>query len=669
MPRRLRERISGARDARAEKPAAGLPKDPPGPPAAPPPGEPQKFALVAHDLGSVRKAVEDAASVSAGLWLSYLFVLFYIGIAAGSVTHRDLLLGNPVKLPFLGVELPLVAFFLLAPILFIVSHGYTLMHFVMLAAKVGVFNDELNKQLPAATDAQEGIRRQLPSNIFVQFLAGPKDIREGKLGLLLVAVAWITLVIGPVLLLLLIEIQFLAYHDEWVTLAHRLAILVDVALLWLLWPAVLNRRSKLMWRLEPRNAGWRPALALPGRYTAALLACSIPVFISFAAATFPGERLDRWIGNKKWIPLNLAAIGLGRKDEEEQAEKTSLHDLLFNGEYDSEKRRRKSPFSNTLVLPGFDALEAAKIGEKDLGTVKQTVDLRGRHLEGAIFYGSDLRKAYLGNAYLEGTSFYQAKLQGAGFYQAQLQGADLYQAKLQGASLDSAQLEGARLDGAELQGAWLYSADFDGASLKDAHLEAAWLQGAQLRGSSLQGAQLQVANFQEAILAGTDMAGAAVWRASFEKASLGYLFIGNGLQEQAMSNIELNALQDRIKEAPETEDRKNALLHVEKLKSESLGRETHASEILEKESADKSAYEQALAGRLEGLVCSGVASAPYVMRGLITNGRIAGTGPFAPSLIASILAPDCPAFAAMTDADEAALRQIAKQPLAGKTEP
>jgi hypothetical protein len=78
-----------------------------------------------------------------GLWLSYLFVLFYIGIAAGAVTHKDLLLENPVKLPFLNVELPLVAFFVLAPILFIVSHAYTLMHFVMLPAKVGAFDKEL----------------------------------------------------------------------------------------------------------------------------------------------------------------------------------------------------------------------------------------------------------------------------------------------------------------------------------------------------------------------------------------------------------------------------------------------------------------------------------------------------------------------------------------------
>jgi hypothetical protein len=120
------------------------------------------------DLDALRKTVEDAAAVSAGFWLSYLFVLFYIGIAAGAVTHKDLLLENPVKLPFLSVDLPLVAFFVLAPILFIVSHAYTLVHFVMLGAKVGVFDTELRAQLGGAPETREGLRRQLPSNIFVQ---------------------------------------------------------------------------------------------------------------------------------------------------------------------------------------------------------------------------------------------------------------------------------------------------------------------------------------------------------------------------------------------------------------------------------------------------------------------------------------------------------------------
>ena len=64
------------------------------------------IAAKADDLEEIKKAVEDAASVSGGLWLSYLFVLSYIPIAAVAVTHEDLLLVRAVKLPFLNVELP-----------------------------------------------------------------------------------------------------------------------------------------------------------------------------------------------------------------------------------------------------------------------------------------------------------------------------------------------------------------------------------------------------------------------------------------------------------------------------------------------------------------------------------------------------------------------------------
>jgi hypothetical protein len=186
---------------------------------------------------------------------------------------RYAFLENAVKLPFLNVELPLVAFFFLAPILFIVSHAYTLVHFVMLGAKVGVYDAELRAQLGDAAETREGLRRQLPSNIFVQFLAGPSDIRKGGLGLILKAIAWVSLVIGPVLLLLLIQAQFLPYHLEWVTWVQRFSVLADVILLWFLWPAVLNGRSKLMWRLEGRGKGWLGALALP----AVTLPGSLPV--------------------------------------------------------------------------------------------------------------------------------------------------------------------------------------------------------------------------------------------------------------------------------------------------------------------------------------------------------------------------------------------------------
>ncbi|MGB7043586.1 MAG: pentapeptide repeat-containing protein, partial [Methylocella sp.] len=511
MSKRLREwRLSRARAARAEKPAA-------------PPDPAQKFAGQAHDLDALRKTVEDAAAVSAGFWLSYLFVLLYIAIAAGAVTHKDLLLENPVKLPFLSdLPLPLVAFFFLAPIVFIVSHAYTLVHFVMLGAKVGVYDAELRAQLGDAPETREGLRRQLPSNIFVQFLAGPRDIRNGGLGWLLKAIAWISLVIGPVLLLLLIQAQFLPYHLEWVTWVQRFAVLADVILLWLLWPAVLNRRSRLMWRLERRRKGWPGVLALTVRYIAGLTACLIALGLAFTAATFPGERMDEWIGKVQTIPPNPVTAWLGHRSLlSGEPLWTSFHDLLFNGNIYRITRRRNSLFSNTLVLPGFDALEAAKIDDaKKLDSLKQTLVLRGRHLESAVFDGADLRKADLEGAQLQGASLSRVQLQRASLDQAQLQGASLHLAQLQDASLDNAQFQRASLDYAQLQRASLSGARLQDASLDFAQLQGALLNGAQLQGASLREAQLQGVSFNGARLQGASLESAQLQGASLVDAEL-----------------------------------------------------------------------------------------------------------------------------------------------------
>ncbi|MDQ6867023.1 MAG: pentapeptide repeat-containing protein [Pseudomonadota bacterium] len=709
-------RLSRARAARAEKSAALDPSatapDPPVAPLGPPAPAPElikKFAKETHDLDAIRKSVEDAASVSAGLWLSFLFALFYIGIAAGAVTHKDLLFENPVKLPFFGVDLPLIAFFVLAPILFIVFHAYTLVHFVILGAKAWCFNEELINQLPGAPETWDGLRRQLPNNIFVQFLAGPGDIREGKLGLILMAIAWISLAIGPVLLLLLIQAQFLPYHLARVTWVHRFAVLADVILLWLLWPAALYGRSKPMWRLEGRGKGWPGVLALTGRYVVGLTACLVPVGLAFTAATFPGERMEDWIGNKQWIPPNGVIAWLGAEDPPDEPRWTSFHDLLFNGKVDGVTLRRKSLFSNTLVLPGFDALQAAHIDDpKKLDSVEYTLSLLRRHFESAVFAGANLRKVDMTGAQLQGASLDSAQLQGAQLWQAQLQhaslgfaqlqraslkgaqlqGASLNRARLQGASLENAQLQGASLKGAQLQGASLKGAELQGASLLAAQLQgasllaaqlqgasllAAQLQGASLKyarlqGASLHSAQLQGAHFQKSTLAGTDMGGAAVWRTNFELISAVAVF-EDDLKESAMSNEEFATLKVTIvKEVPEGEQREQAVKRIEILNPDIFGPEATLSETLEEGHVNEAAYKASLADQLKSLACSEDDDALHIVRGLVMNGPIKNTGAQATGLVEAILKPDCPVSAALTEQDKADLRKLAeeRQPIESK---
>src|SRR6266446_4372199 len=219
-----------------------------------PPTSAPAFAAKATDLDALRGAVIDAAGVGAGLWFSYLFVLFYLAVAAGGVTHRDLFFESPVRLPFLNVDLPLKGFFWLGPALFLIIHAYVLLHFVMLAGKVGVFDVQLRAQIDDP-EVRTQLRRQLPSNIFVQFLAGPREVSDGIMGFLLWLIALISLVIGPVALLVFFQLQFLPYHEPWITWWQRIAIVVDLALLWTLWPAVGLREVVSMEKGEARRRG------------------------------------------------------------------------------------------------------------------------------------------------------------------------------------------------------------------------------------------------------------------------------------------------------------------------------------------------------------------------------------------------------------------------------
>src|SRR5208337_5028451 len=141
-----------ARDDIDAAPAIGHAAPQPAEPYAPrapaaPARELPEIAEKADDLEAIKKAVDDAAAVGGGLWLSYLFVLFYLAVAAGAVTHADLFFENPVKLPFLNIELPLLAFFFLAPILFLIVHAYTLVHLVLLTDKAKRFDRALRDQI------------------------------------------------------------------------------------------------------------------------------------------------------------------------------------------------------------------------------------------------------------------------------------------------------------------------------------------------------------------------------------------------------------------------------------------------------------------------------------------------------------------------------------------
>ena len=530
---RLRRKV-----ARRWRPRTALGEESP-PPEHPSAGPP--FAARATNLESLRDAVVDAARVGTGLWLSYLFVLFYLAIAVGGVTHRDLLFENPVKLPFLNVDLPLLGFFVLGPLVFLIVHAYVLLHCVLLADKIGAFQAELEKQITDA-DTRARLRRQLPSNMFVQRLSGPREVRMGMIGFMLRLIGQISLVVSPLALLALFQLQFLPYHHAGVTWWQRFAVLADLLLLWFLWPSVeLGRVTRLTWRdLRLSTAG-------------AALASVMLIALVFTIATLPDERLNRLpslpLVPTKW-PQAPKSFHPDPPDSESGAEKnarkdtesrwsllaslksmkwTSLHELLIAGGVDQVVRKPASLWSNRLVLPGIDGIDHAKLdSEEKIAAVRETLSLRGRRLDGAVLIGARLRKVDFTAARLRGALLDGADLREATFDCEQrrrdtpLQGdslaVPLHCAQLQGASLASAQLQGASLEFAHLEGAVLYRTQLQGASLLSADLEGAALVSAELQGANLHGAQLQGAWLDH-----VNLQGASLLDATFDVASLNHV--------------------------------------------------------------------------------------------------------------------------------------------------
>ena len=452
------------------------------------------LAADATDLKALKTAVVDAASVGAGLWISYLGVLFYLLIAAGSVTHKDLFFETPVKLPFLGVDLPLKGFFWLGPALFLIVHAYVLLHFAMMSGKIGAFDRALRDQILDG-DLRTNLRRQLPSNIFVQLLAGPRDERNGVMGFLLWLIALISLVAGPICLLVFFELQFLPYHHPWITSWQRVAVGFDLMLMWAFWGRIALRGG-VATDQDTRRGRTMTAVQRFATYSimALLTACSL-VLLPFVA-TYPGE----------WLEIKFShGTTLGW-----------IQEKLVAGDVRPASRQPESLWSNRLVLPGLDVVVHLKLdSETKIDFLPETVSLRDRDLRGAVLIGAVLRKADFTGADLR-----DVKLDGANLRQAKMEcvyWADAAQrekhgkpsdpecARLQGASLDGAQLQGASLDGAQLQGASLNFAQLQGASLDSAQLQGVRLDRAQLQGASLFGAQLQGASLNVAQLQGASL--------------------------------------------------------------------------------------------------------------------------------------------------------------------
>jgi uncharacterized protein YjbI with pentapeptide repeats len=471
---------------------------------------------------ALQTAVNESAGRAAALWTTFVTLGAYLLVATGSVKHRDLFLDASIKLPILGVDLPVTGYFVVAPLVLLIFHCYLLLQLERLSIKTREYNTLVREQVPIGSDRRL-VGYRLIDFPYLQYLASAGERRSDHVRLLPISISLLTIILFPLILFLQFQLMFLPYQAEWITWIHRLCLALDVAVVWYFWLRVGPDPDS-----EVKSV-WTRAVTIAG---AAILIC-----FSWLIATFPGEGVYR----------NWVAVGLDRLSSFILRDGSrTVSRLLFEGEIDSARGQPRSLFANRIILPGERFFDVQKHEKTDI-----SVSLRGRILRGAALQHADLRKADFTGAILQDASFVGASLQGARFgcppkvdadvearvrrraraadcdgkRKTDLRHADFTEAKLQGATLEYSKLHGARLTGAKAQGASFNRADLTAALMGDTRLEGASLAranllGAYLLNAQLQGADLARTDFKAANLFGSQLSGANISNADFATAMM-----------------------------------------------------------------------------------------------------------------------------------------------------
>jgi hypothetical protein len=124
-------------------------------------------------------ALNHSAERVQTLWFSFLTFMLYLAIATGTTTHRMLFLESPLNLPVLNIALPLLGFYILTPVIFVVLHFYMVLNLVLLARTAKAFEDALVRTFPQDGEARETFRMRIENTLFVQLLVGGRLERGG----------------------------------------------------------------------------------------------------------------------------------------------------------------------------------------------------------------------------------------------------------------------------------------------------------------------------------------------------------------------------------------------------------------------------------------------------------------------------------------------------------
>jgi len=168
--------------------------------------------------------LEKSSNHSRNQLIAFMVFSIYALVSVGGTSDRQLLLVDisPYKLPFLGIELPLIAFFAVAPVILVIFHLYVLFNLAQHRKTLELWSEENeNKEV-----------YPFFFNYLVDF--DRKDISHKLIRFAI----WIMGYVLPIMVLIITQWKFSAFHETYLTGWHLLLVLTDGIFLIVYWPRI-----------------------------------------------------------------------------------------------------------------------------------------------------------------------------------------------------------------------------------------------------------------------------------------------------------------------------------------------------------------------------------------------------------------------------------------------
>ena len=174
-------------------------------------------------------SVNETARIARTSLLFFLVVALYLLIIVGTTTDLMLLRGEIVALPLMEVGVPVVVFYTVAPLIFLLLHGNLLLRL---------------SQLTVTVNRWKNPDRVIDHSPLVFPLDFARLLLDGKPRWALYAMVVTQIAILPIVVLLALQMNFLAYQNSFITVWHQLIVTTDLVLLFLSVCFVIGTRAE-----------------------------------------------------------------------------------------------------------------------------------------------------------------------------------------------------------------------------------------------------------------------------------------------------------------------------------------------------------------------------------------------------------------------------------------